>query len=95
MVLNEFPLRGYFEPGSAYCLGAVLQSDLMAVWNLLDRILDWKDAQRKTLKDLKGPNWVCSYSSRLNSNIKLDMTFSLQKPAYLKSLEPKSPAANG
>lgn len=46
---KEFPLRNYFNC-RAYRLVAMLQSDLMAVWNLLDRILDGKDASRKTLK---------------------------------------------
>lgn len=40
---KEFPLRNYFNC-RVYRLVAMLQSDLMAVWNLLDRILDGKDA---------------------------------------------------
>lgn len=44
------PHRSYFnqssESRSAYCLGAVLQSDLMGVWNLLDWVLDWKVKMR-------------------------------------------------
>lgn len=35
---------------TAYHLGAVLQRDLMAVWNLLDWILDWNDEYREILK---------------------------------------------